>query len=68
MIYDLKQHTRPIIGLAVLTVLAACSSDVTGSNMHNVQLSFTTNATVAAAGNRVAADLVVGPNDELVLK
>jgi len=68
MIYHLTQHTRPLIGLTALTVLAACSSDVTGGNMHSVQLSFTTNATVAAAGNRVAADLVVGPNDELVLK
>ncbi|HEV7387825.1 MAG TPA: hypothetical protein VGN73_04350 [Gemmatimonadaceae bacterium] len=68
MIYQLKQRTRPLAGLAALTILAACSSDVTGSNMHNVQLSFTTNATVAGSANRVAADLVVGPNDELVLK
>lgn len=64
----LKQHTRPLAGLAVLTILAACSSDVTGSNRHNVQLSFTTNTSATSAANRVAADLVVGPNDELALQ
>jgi len=68
MFDNLTQHTRPLAGLAALTILAACSSDVTGGNRHNVQLSFTTNASVTSAANRVAADLVVGPNDELVLQ
>jgi hypothetical protein len=68
MIDNLRQHTRPLAGLAALTILTACSSDVTGGNRHNVQLSFTTNASVASAANRVAADLVAGPNDELVLQ
>jgi hypothetical protein len=68
MMNDLKQHTRPLAGLAALTILAACSSDVTGGNRHNVQLSFTTNASVSSAANRVSADLVVGSSNELVLQ
>src|SRR5205814_7411669 len=51
-----------------LAIVAGCSSDVIGSDRHNVQLSFTTNATVTSAANRVAADLLVGPNNELVLQ
>lgn len=62
------QYARPLAGIAALTILAACSSDPTGGNKHPVQLSFTTNATVAAAANRVAADLVVGPANELVIQ
>jgi hypothetical protein len=61
-------HSKPIASIAALTILASCSSDLTGNNRHNVQLSFTTNATTVAAANRVAADLVVGANDELVLQ
>jgi len=68
MSYDIKQQIRPLFGLAAVAMVAACSSDVTGGNRHNVQLSFTTNATVTSAADRVAADLVVGPNDELVLQ
>jgi len=41
---------------------------MTGANRHPVQLSFTTNATVTSAANRVAADLVVGSAGDLVLK
>jgi len=62
------QYTRPLAGIAALITLAACSSDLTGGNMHPVQLSFTTNATVTAAANRVAADLVVGQDNELVIQ
>jgi hypothetical protein len=62
------QCAKPLAGIAVLTILAACSSDLTGGNKHPVQLSFTTNTTVAAATNRVAADLVVGQNNELVIQ
>jgi len=61
-------YTRPIAGIAALISLAACSSDLTGGNRHPVQLSFTTNAGVSSAANRVAADLVVGPSNELVLQ
>jgi hypothetical protein len=57
-------------------MLSACSSDLTGGNTHMVQLSFTTNATIGAAANRVSgiapngisADLVVGQDDELVIQ
>jgi len=59
---------QPLCGIAALTILASCSSDLTGGNRHNVQLSFTTNSTVTSAANRVAADLVVGANNELVLQ
>lgn len=62
------QYTRPLAGIAALITLAACSSDLTGGNKHPVQLSFTTNATVTGAANRVAADLVVGPASELVIQ
>jgi len=63
------QHTKPLFGIAALAILASCSSDLTGNNRHNVQLSFTTNATVTSAtANRVAADLVVGTDNELVLQ
>ena len=65
---NLAMQIRPIAGIAALTVLASCSSDLTGSNRHNVQLSITTRSTATISANRIAADLVVGPNDELVLQ
>jgi hypothetical protein len=68
MILTSLKHKGPLAGIAALSLVAACSSDVTGGNRHNIQVSFTTNATVTSAANRVAADLVVGPNDELVLQ
>jgi len=68
MISRSLQLTRPVAGIAAVIIVAACSSDVMGSNRHNVQLSFTTNATVTSAADRVAADLMVGPNNELVLQ
>jgi hypothetical protein len=55
-----KQYTKPIAGLAALSVVAACSGDLTGGNRHPVQLSVTSKSSVAASANRVAADLVVG--------
>jgi hypothetical protein len=65
---NLAKQIRPIAGIAALTVLASCSSDLTGSNRHNVQLSVTTRSTAASFANGISADLVVGPNDELVLQ
>jgi hypothetical protein len=62
------QHIKPLAGITAAMILASCSSDLTGGNRHNVQLSFTTNATVTSAANRVAADLVVGTDNELVLQ
>lgn len=62
------QYTKPLAGIAVLSLLAACSSDVTGGNRHPVQLSFTTRGSVSASTNGVAADLVIVRGDnELVL-
>ena len=64
----LIQYTTPLAGIAALSILAGCSSDLTGGNRHPVQISFTTNTTVTSAATRVAADLVVGQNSELLLK
>lgn len=65
----LLKYTTPLAGIAALGFLTACSGDLTGGNTHLVKLSFTTNAAVAAASaNRVAADFVVGPANELVLQ
>ena len=62
------QYVKPLAGIAALSLLAACSSDLTGGNMHPVQLSFTTKAAVSASANAVVADFVVGPASELTLK
>jgi hypothetical protein len=59
---------KPIVGIAALGLVAACSGDLTGGNMHPVKLSFTTKAAVPVTANRVAADLVVGAADELILQ
>lgn len=65
---NFAKQLRPLAGIAALTVLSSCSSDLTGSNRHNVQLSVTTRSSSVSAANGIAADLVVGPNDELVLQ
>ncbi|HEX7594817.1 MAG TPA: hypothetical protein VF387_00610 [Gemmatimonadaceae bacterium] len=62
------RNIAPLVGIAALGIAAGCSSDLTGGNGHPVQLSFTTNTTVASAANRVVADLVVGTNNDLVLQ
>jgi hypothetical protein len=62
------QNITPLVGIAALGIVVGCSSDMTGGNTHPVQLSFTTNTTVAAAANRVVADLVVGTGTDLVLQ
>ena len=62
------QYSKPVLGVAIISAIAGCSSDVTGANRHPVQLSFTTKAVVAPAINGFAADLVAGPAGELVLK
>ncbi|HEX9128486.1 MAG TPA: hypothetical protein VF850_04920 [Gemmatimonadaceae bacterium] len=55
-------------GIVALSTLAACSSDVTGTNKQPVRLSFTTNVTGAAAtGIRVSPDLSVGAAGDLIL-
>jgi len=62
------QSIAPLVGIAALGIATACSSDLTGGNSHPVQLSFTTNTTVASAANRAVADLVVGTGNDLVLQ
>ena len=59
---------KPVFLAAALFILAACGSDLTGTNKKTVQLSFTTNASsVAASGLRVSPDVVVGEAGDLVL-
>lgn len=61
-------NPRSLACVAALSALAACSSDLTGTNRHPVRLSFTTNVGAASAANRTSADLLVGPSNELVLQ
>ena len=59
---------KPLFYIAVILSLAACSSDLTGTNKKNVQISFTTNASsVAATGIRMSPDITVGAAGDLVL-
>ncbi|HUQ98981.1 MAG TPA: hypothetical protein VM166_05960 [Gemmatimonadaceae bacterium] len=67
MIVRFLQYSKPLVGAAIVSAIAGCSSDMTGANRHPVQFSFTTKATVVPAANAVAADLIVGPANELVL-
>jgi len=68
MIFRPFAYMKQLAVIASLAILVACTSDLTGSKRHNVQISFTTNANVSSAADRVAADLLVGPGNELVLK
>jgi hypothetical protein len=57
-----------LAGVVALSTLAACSSDLAGTNRQPVRLSFTTNVTGAsAAGIRMSPDLIVGAAGDLVL-
>ena len=59
---------KPLFYTAAILSLAACSSDLTGTNKRNVQISFTTNASsVAATGIRMSPDITVGEAGDLVL-
>lgn len=68
MTFHFRWCTKALAGVVVVSLIAACSSDLTGSNRHMVQLSFTTNTTVRPAGNLMAGNLVAGPASELVLQ
>jgi hypothetical protein len=60
---------RPYLGLAAFVfVIAGCSSDVTGGNMHPVQLSFTTHVVGVPTSNVLASDQAVDPAGTLVLQ
>ena len=59
---------KPLFYTAAILSLAACSSDLTGTNKKTVQISFTTNASsVAATGIRMSPDITVGAAGDLVL-
>jgi hypothetical protein len=63
------QHLKPIAAFIMGSAIVACSSDVTGANLHPVKLSFTSNVSTAAASSSSAlkSDLAVGPAGDLVL-
>ncbi len=54
-------------GIAALGVMAGCSSDTTGGNMHPVQFSFTTHVAAAPGAIALASDQAVDPAGNLVL-
>src|SRR5450759_4738977 len=57
-----------LAGVVALSTLAACSSDLTGSNRQPVKLSFATHVSTApVAGIRISPDLVVGAAGDLIL-
>ena len=59
---------KPLFYTATILTLAACSSDLTGTNKKNVQISFTTNASsVAVANVGMSPDITVGTTGDLVL-
>lgn len=62
------QYMKPLAGIAALSLMAACSSDLAGGNRHPVQLSFTTKTAIPGLANGVAADFVVGSANDLTLK
>ena len=59
--------TGYVAGIVTAFALAACNSDVTGTNRRQMQVSFTTNNTSAAAAIGVARDITVGAAGDLVL-
>lgn len=63
------QYLKPLAGFILVSAIAACSSDVTGSNLHAVKLSFTSHVSTAAGSSNSAlkSDLAVGPAGDLVL-
>jgi hypothetical protein len=57
-----------LAGVVALSTLAACSSDLAGTNKQPVRLSFTTNVASAPAGGiRISPDLAVGAAGDLIL-
>lgn len=67
MTFDFRLCTRALAAVAMVSLIAACSSDLTGSNRRLVQLSFATNATAEPAANLVTGDPVVGALDKVTL-
>ena len=62
----ISRRLELVLGAAALGVIAACSTDSTGSSRHPVQFSFTTHVTGTTA-NAVASDQAVDAAGNLVL-
>jgi len=62
------RDVKPLAAFVAIVALAACSSDLTGSNRHAVQVSFISrSASAPAAGLRASPDMTVGATGDLVL-
>lgn len=59
----ISRRSKVVLGVAALGVMAACSSDSTGSSRHPVQFSFTSHV----AGSGLASDQAVDAAGNLVL-
>jgi hypothetical protein len=66
---------KPLAAIIVIGALGACSSDMTGSNLHPVKVSFMSSAATPAASTtafrsnfRSASDLAVGTGDLVLTK
>lgn len=62
-------HLKPLASFILASAIAACSSDLTGANLHPVKLSFTSkvSSTAASSSSALKSDLAVGPAGDLVL-
>jgi hypothetical protein len=60
----LFKYTKPLAGIAALSLLAACTSDLTGGNRHPVQLSFATKTGVATSAG-LSADVVAAATPDI---
>jgi hypothetical protein len=56
----LLQVIKPLAGAVLISSLAACSGDLTGSNLHPVKLSFTSGVSSTTAASAPRSSLAVG--------
>jgi hypothetical protein len=54
------QNIKPLAGAVLVSAIAACSGDLTGSNLHPMKLSFTSGASAALSGAAPSSNLTVG--------
>jgi hypothetical protein len=54
------QNIKPLAGVALVSAIAACSSDVTSSNLHPVKLSFASSVSSPASTSAPRSSLAVG--------
>jgi hypothetical protein len=61
MTVSFLQNIKPLAGVVLVSAIAACSGDVTGSqNLHPVKLSFTSGASSAVSNSAPRSSLAVG--------